>query len=151
MKKFFLIFCLLYVFFVAPALANPVVEIAPITMLLPTQFMSKYPLLYVYFIISMFIAGIVETFFLWVFGHKGWKVLTYFFAINLISNYAVNILYHHHYGVNTVLLLEIAAIIFETIALGLLTKYSWKLLWDVTKTNIISFILGIVVLVLFFF
>ena len=139
MKKFFLMSFFAYILLTSVAFANPVVTIPPIT-ILPLDDLTRVRNIV---IISMILTGILETYCLWCFGYKRREVLTYFFILNLLSNYAVNILYtQQHYGI---IVLEISAICFESLALGLLTKYSWKLFWDVTKTNIISFVVGVIV------
>lgn len=140
MKKFFLIFFCAYIFLTSAAFANPIITFPLITV------KCLYDRVRNIVIISMILTGILETFCLWCFGYKERKVLAYFFILNLLSNYAVNILYCQQYG--GIIVLEISAICFETLALGLLTKYSWKLFWDVIKTNIISFVVGVIAYVI---
>lgn len=109
---------------------------------------------------AMFFTATVETFLLWCFNYRRWKVLSYFFAINLISNLCVNTVYHSIFFFNlknylsnyaehfdlanwiSIFFLELLVILFEIILLRLAVKYDKKLLFAVSCTNLISFLLG---------
>ena len=139
MKKLFLFaICILTAFSVS---ANP---IAPDGSYMPEHIRILY---------AMFLAGVVETFILWRFRYRGWKNLIYIFVVNLLSNYIVNqyydyVLWRVQVIPIAILILETAAILFETLLLGIVLKYSKKLFGSVVLANIVSFFVGLVIFIL---
>ena len=53
------------------------------------QFVRAYHISPIFF--AMGLTAVIETFLLWCFKYRTWKVLTYFFILNLISNFLVNL------------------------------------------------------------
>lgn len=92
---------------------------------------------------AMGLTAIVETFLLWCFKYRGWKVLTYFFILNLISNFLINAIYGYYGDIYWVPVLELGVVLFEAALLGLMTGYNKKLWLSVFATNLISFLLGV--------
>ena len=45
------------------------------------------------FLKAMFLTAVIETFVLWCLRYRGWKVLSYFFVLNLVSNFLINFTY----------------------------------------------------------
>ena len=102
--------------------------------------------------VSMFLTAIIETFLLWCFKFRGWKVLTYFFILNLISNLIVNLALAQIHTLHvvpetvSVSVLEFGVVVLEAGLLGLMTGYHKKVWLTVFGTNLASFLIG-----LFFF
>ena len=116
---------------------------------------------------TMILTAVIETSVLWCFKYRGWKILTYFFILNLISNFIVNLgatelplhicftffdnacfMYSGGGMFDTIyyyciLFLELFAVVFEAGLLGLMTGYNKKLWLSVFLTNLISFLLGV--------
>lgn len=96
---------------------------------------------------TMLLTATLETSLLWCFKYRGWKILSYFFTLNLISNLLVNLIYQNIFGIipKDILIfsLELAVVIFEVGFLGLMTKYNKKLWVSVFSTNLFSFLLGV--------
>ena len=92
----------------------------------------------------MFLAGTIETFILWCFKYRGWKNLSYIFVVNLVSNFIVNMCYTYldMRSPYWVLMLEMGAVLFEFLLLGITLKYSKKLLGSIVVANFASFFLG---------
>lgn len=131
----------------------------------PHTFLQHHRILSVLF--AMFLTAVIETFLLWCFKYRTWKVLTYFFILNLISNFLVNLgaaelpfhicftffnndcfMYSGGGMLNTVYyycipFLELFAVVFEIGLLGLMTGYNKKLWLSVFATNLISFLTGV--------
>ena len=149
---------LLFVLFSPPCLA----DLLPLDSELPKLviFLKNYHIPLVPF--AMFLTAIVETFLLWCFKYRGWKVLTYFFILNLISNLGINIISDiicrfivdffeiPGYGLAyrevfnyCVPFFELSVVLFEASLLGLMTGYNKKLWLSVFATNLISFLLGV--------
>ena len=99
------------------------------------------------YLIAMLITAVTETIVLWLCKYHGWKVLSYFFVLNLISNFLVNHIYHHTYymlpKLALVPLLELSVYVFEVVLLGLMTGYNKKLFLSVLLSNIITYSLGV--------
>lgn len=99
------------------------------------------------FLLTMFLTAVIETFFLWCFGYRGWKVLTCFFVLNLISNLVVNLVYESIWRIAPyyvlVPTLESGVVLFEAGLLGLMTGYNKKLWLSVLATNLLSFLTGV--------
>ena len=152
MKKF-LFFILLFLIFPVWADVLEPDEVFPHT------FLQHYHISSV--LVAMFLTAVVETILLWCFKYRGWKVLTYFFILNLISNFLVNLgaevlpelfieddvyfysgrlgqLYYY-----CIPFLELFAIVFEAGLLGLMTGYNKKLWISVFLTNLTSFLTGV--------
>ncbi len=98
-------------------------------------------------LLAMFSTATVETILLYALKYRGWKILEYFFLLNLLSNLIVNIVYSNtwnmlpHYIL--VPLLEISVVLFEAFLLGLKVGYDKKLWGAVFLTNLGSFLLGV--------
>lgn len=96
----------------------------------------------------MLLTAVIETTCLRLFGYKKFSVLAYFFIINLVSNYLVNILFQKFYydlpKIALVPMLEISVVIFEILCLGLMTRYTKKMSVSVFFTNLISFLTGVI-------
>jgi len=92
---------------------------------------------------AMWLTAVIETFLLWCFKYRTWKVLIYFFILNLISNFLVNALYSYYGDIWLVPVLELGAVVFEAALLGLMTGYNKKLWLSVFATNLISFLTGV--------
>ena len=96
---------------------------------------------------TMFLTAVIETFLLWFFRYRKWKVLTYFFILNLISNLIVNSVYDEIWRMAPyyilVPLLEMGVVLFEIGLLGLMTGYNKKLWISVFATNLVSFLTGV--------
>ena len=96
---------------------------------------------------AMLITAIIETIVLWCCKYRGWKVLSYFFILNLVSNFLVNFTYRRVYGlwpkIILVPALELGVYIFEVALLGLMTGYNKKLFLSVLLSNIITYSLGV--------
>jgi len=94
----------------------------------------------------MFLTACIETLLMRLFGYRKFLVLVYFFVINLISNFLVNITYQNVYlSISTwlyVLLLELMVVLFEIGLLGIMTGYTGKMVKCVFFTNLISFFVG---------
>ena len=107
-------------------------------------------LLFPLLLVAMPLTAIVETFLLWCFRYRGWKVLSYFFVLNLISNLLINLAYRNLWGIVPkdvlILSLELIVILFEVTLLGLMTGYNKKLCFSVFFTNLCSFLLGVLLL-----
>ena len=97
--------------------------------------------------VAMLITAVVETIVLWCCGYRSWKLLIYFFVLNLASNFLVNFTYQHVYHmlpkIVLVPLLEFAVYVFEVGFLGLMTGYNRKLLLCVLLSNVVSYGLGV--------
>ena len=95
----------------------------------------------------MFLTAVIETIVLWCLKYRGWKVLSYFFVLNLVSNFLLNCTYFHIFGIapKYVLIpaLEISVVIFEAGLLGLMTGYSKRVWGSVFLTNLISSSIGV--------
>lgn len=110
---------------------------------------------------AMTLTAVIETSVLWCFKYRGWKVLTYFFILNLISNFLVNLgaevlpellmeddAYYYRGRLEQLYyccipFLELFAVVFEAGLLGLMTGYNKKLWISVFLTNLASFLLGV--------
>ena len=96
---------------------------------------------------AMGLTAVIETFLLWCFKYRGWKVLSYFFILNLISNFLANFVYQNLWGMVQkdilILSLELAVVLFEAILLGIMTGYNKKLWFSVFLTNLCSFLFGV--------
>ena len=92
---------------------------------------------------AMLLTAIIETFVLWCLKYRTWKVLICFFMLNLISNFLVNAIYGYSGDVRMMPSLELGAVIFEASLLGLVANYSVKLWLSVICTNLVSFLVGI--------
>ena len=96
---------------------------------------------------AMLLTAIIETIVLWCCRYRGWKVLAYFFVLNLVSNFLVNFAYRHTYymlpKIMLVPLLEFAVYLFEVGLFGLLSGYNKKLFFCVLLSNLISYSLGV--------
>lgn len=100
------------------------------------------------YITAMFLTAIIETIVLWCLRYRKFLVLVWFFVLNLISNFIVNVIYQNFYYVIPKLvlipILEISVVIFEILGLGLLTRYTKKMCVTVFFTNLISFLTGVI-------
>ena len=100
------------------------------------------------YITAMFLTASIETFILWCLRYHKFRVLVWFFVLNLISNFIVNVVYQNLYYVvpHIVLVpgLELSVVIFEILGLGLLTRYTKKICVSVFFTNLISFLTGVI-------
>ena len=98
---------------------------------------------------AMLITAVVETIVLWCCKYRGWKVLTYFFVLNLVSNFLVNFIYRQTYGmwpkIALVPTLEFGVYVFEVVLLGLMTGYNKKLFLSVLLSNVITYTLGVLI------
>ena len=107
-------------------------------------------LLFPLLLVAMFLTAIVETFLFWCFRYRDWKVLSYFFILNLISNLLVNLAYQNLWGIipknSLILSLEVAVVLFEACLLGVMTGHNKKLWLSVFLTNLCSFLLGVLLL-----
>jgi len=96
----------------------------------------------------MLITAITEAIVLWCCRYRGWKVLSYFFVLNLISNFLVNFTYRQVYGlwpkIILVPVLELGVYIFEAVFLGLMTRYNKKLFLSVLLSNVMTYTLGVI-------
>jgi len=101
----------------------------------------------IYYLNAMFLTAVIETIVLWCCRYRGWKVLSYFFVLNLVSNFLVNFAYRHTYYMlpKTMLvpLLEFSVYLFEVGFLGILLGYNKKLFSCVLLSNLISYSLGV--------
>ena len=108
-----------------------------------------------FYFFPMVLTAAIETFVLWRFKeYRKWGILAYFAILNLISNVLVNYLHATSFfsGNDNLLapshadifLLELGAVLFEFIWLGLKTGYSKKLLFVVFICNLISFLIGVI-------
>ena len=99
------------------------------------------------YLTAMLITAVTETILLWCLKYRGWKVLTYFFILNLVSNFLVNFVYQHTYymlpKVALIPMLEFGVYAFEVALLGLMTGYNKKLFICVFLTNLFSYSLGV--------
>ena len=97
---------------------------------------------------AMLITAISETIFLWFCRYRSWRILGYFFILNLISNFTANVVYRNAYYVLPkivlVLLIEFGVYVFEIGLLGLATGYNKKLFLCVLLSNIITYSLGVI-------
>lgn len=105
------------------------------------QFERTYHVSPIFFAMSL--TAIIETFLLWCFKYRGWTVLTYFFILNLISNFIINTIYDYSGDGLLVPALEVGAVVFEAGLLGLMTGYNKKMWLSVLATNLISFLTGV--------
>ena len=122
-------------------------------------FLKHYHVSSVLFV--MVLTAVIETFLLWCFKYHGWKILSYFFILNLISNFLVNYgaevlpeffieddVYFYRGRIEQLYyycipFLELFVVVFEASFLGLMTGYNRKLWISVFLTNLISFLTGI--------
>lgn len=99
-------------------------------------------------IIAMLITATVETIFLWLCRYRGWSILGYFFALNLVSNFIANGIYRNVYymlpKIALVLLIEFGVYVFEVGLLGLAIGYNKKLFLCVLLSNMITYSLGVI-------
>ena len=93
----------------------------------------------------LIINAVIETFVLWCFKYRKPSILIYYALLNIISNCAVNSIYHitHTETVMFVLTLEVLAVLFEFALLGLKTGYTKRVFWAVLACNVISFLFGV--------
>ena len=102
----------------------------------------------VVYLFPMLITAITETIVLWCCRYRGWKVLSYFFVLNLISNFLVNFTYRQVYGLWPKIILvpslELGVYVFEVALLGLMTGYNKKLFWSVLLSNVVTYTLGVI-------
>lgn len=100
------------------------------------------------YLTAMLITAVTETIVLWVCKYRNWKVLAYFFVLNLISNFLINFTYRYTYymfpKIILVPLLELGVYVFEVSLLGLMTGYNKKLFWCVLLSNIITYSIGVI-------
>lgn len=100
------------------------------------------------YITAMFLTAIIETFVLWCFRYRKFWVLVWFFVLNLVSNFIVNLVYQNLYYVvpHIVLVpvLELSVVVFEFFGMGLVTQYTKKMCMIVFFTNLVSFLTGII-------
>lgn len=96
---------------------------------------------------AMFLTATIETLLLYFLKYRDWKILSYFFSLNLISNLCVNVIYSYVCHINplglTVALLELGVLLFEITLLGLMSGYNKKLYLSVFATNLCTFLLGV--------
>jgi len=100
------------------------------------------------YLYAMFLTAIIETICLRLVGYTRFVVLGYFFIINLVSNFCVNVVYQS-ICCNIpqwveILLLESGVVVFEILCLGLITRYTKKMAISVFLTNLISFLTGVI-------
>jgi len=97
---------------------------------------------------AMLITAVTETIVLWWCRYRSWKVLSYFFVLNLISNFLVNFTYRQMYGLWPQIILvpslELGVYLFEVVLLGLMTGYNRKLFLCVLLSNLITYSLGVI-------
>ena len=88
----------------------------------------------------------IESVLLWILGYRQKIVWVWFIVLNLVSNCIANILYQHIWSIVPqavlVSILEIGVVAFEFIGLGLVVPYTRRLFWVICVTNLISFVLG---------
>ena len=98
---------------------------------------------------AMLITAVVETIVLWCCKYRVWKVLTYFFILNLTSNFLVNFIYRQTYymlpKIALVPMLEFGVYVFEVALLGVMTGYNKKLFLSVLLSNVITYTLGVLI------
>lgn len=96
---------------------------------------------------AMFLTALVETCLLWCFKYRSKKLLFFYFVLNLISNFVANISYQKLWGIIPqgwlIFILETGVLFFEIVLFGLTIGYNKKLYYSVFLTNLISFLLGI--------
>ena len=101
------------------------------------------------FLQAMLLTAVIETFVLWCFKYRGWKVLSYFCVLNLVSNFLINLTYYHTWMLMPkyvlIPILEFSVVIFEASLLGLMTGYNKKLWLSVFLTNLISYTTGVLI------
>ena len=97
----------------------------------------------------MFLTAIIEVFLLWFCRYHSWKILAYFFGLNLISNLLANLLYQNLYytlpKIILIISLELTVYLFEVGLLGLMTGYNRKLFLCVLLTNLMTYVLGVLI------
>ena len=97
---------------------------------------------------AMFSTAIIETVLLFCFKYRNWKVLAYFFLLNLMSNCLLNTFgamwIDRGPEIPRLLCAEILVVVVETGALSLMTGLTGRLCLCVFMTNLVSFLTGLV-------
>ena len=99
------------------------------------------------YITAMFATSIIETFVLWVLKYRRFWVLAYFFVLNLVSNFIINVIYQNFYYIAPKIVLvsglEFCVFVFESMLMGIVVGYNGKMFLSVFLTNLISFLVGV--------